>query len=99
MGKETGAQRAPSIDDGPQSLVSARERRRAEQSLRAHETGLRHAQQMARLAHVVTGPLGEFLAWSETLPAMVGRVPRFPQKPCCGLCCWVNCYAPVVSWR
>jgi PAS domain S-box-containing protein/diguanylate cyclase (GGDEF)-like protein len=39
----------------------------------AHEAGLRRAQQMAKLAHVVTGPVGEFLAWSETLPAMLGR--------------------------
>jgi PAS domain S-box-containing protein/diguanylate cyclase (GGDEF)-like protein len=72
MGNELGARRAPSIDDGAQCIVNVRERRRAEQTLRAHEAGLRHAQQMAKLAHVVTGPLGEFLAWSETLPAMVG---------------------------
>jgi PAS domain S-box-containing protein/diguanylate cyclase (GGDEF)-like protein len=50
----------------------ARERRRAEQALREHEAGLRRAQQMAKLAHVITGPAGEFLAWSETLPAMIG---------------------------
>src|SRR5437667_172741 len=27
----------------------------------------------ARVAHVVTGPAGEFLAWSDTLSAMIGR--------------------------
>jgi PAS domain S-box-containing protein/diguanylate cyclase (GGDEF)-like protein len=51
----------------------AGERGRAEQTLRAHEAGLRRAQQMGKLAHVITGPAGEFLAWSETLPAMIGR--------------------------
>jgi PAS domain S-box-containing protein/diguanylate cyclase (GGDEF)-like protein len=49
------------------------ERQRAEQTLRAHEAGLRRAQQMGKLAHVISGPSGEFLAWSETLPAMIGR--------------------------
>jgi hypothetical protein len=45
----------------------------AEQILRAHEAGLRRSQQMGKLAHVITGPAGEFLARSETLPAMIGR--------------------------
>jgi PAS domain S-box-containing protein/diguanylate cyclase (GGDEF)-like protein len=49
------------------------ERLQAEQILRAHEAGLRRSQQMGKLAHVITGPAGEFLAWSETLPAMIGR--------------------------
>src|ERR1700756_998502 len=49
------------------------ERQQAEQILRAHEAGLRRSQQMGRLAYVITGPAGEFLAWSETLPAMIGR--------------------------
>ena len=48
------------------------ERRRAEQALRDHAAGLRRAQQMAKLAHVITGGAGEFLTWSETLPAMIG---------------------------
>jgi len=47
-------------------------RRRAKQALRDHEAGLRRAQQMAKLAHVITGPAGEFLEWSDTLPAMIG---------------------------
>jgi PAS domain S-box-containing protein/diguanylate cyclase (GGDEF)-like protein len=49
------------------------ERQQAEQILRAHEAGLRRSQQMGKVAHVITGPGGEFLAWSETLPAMMGR--------------------------
>ncbi|HEX4647881.1 MAG TPA: PAS domain S-box protein, partial [Steroidobacteraceae bacterium] len=51
----------------------AQERRAAEQLLRAHELGLRRAQQMGKLAHVITGPAGELLTWSDTLPAMIGR--------------------------
>jgi len=47
-------------------------RRRAEPALLDHEATLRRAQQMAKLAHVITGPAGEFLAWSETLPTMIG---------------------------
>jgi PAS domain S-box-containing protein len=49
------------------------DRQRGEQALRDHEAGLRHAQQMAKLAHVITGAAGEFLTWSETLPTMIGR--------------------------
>jgi PAS domain S-box-containing protein/diguanylate cyclase (GGDEF)-like protein len=49
----------------------AEQRPAAEQML--HDTGLRRAQQVGKLAYVVTGPAGEFLAWSETLPAMIGR--------------------------
>jgi PAS domain S-box-containing protein/diguanylate cyclase (GGDEF)-like protein len=41
--------------------------------LREREVGLRHAQEMGKLAYVVTGPAGEFLRWSETLTAMIGR--------------------------
>jgi PAS domain S-box-containing protein/diguanylate cyclase (GGDEF)-like protein len=51
----------------------AKERCTAEQTLREREVGLRHAQEMGKLAYVVTGPAGEFLRWSETLPAMIGR--------------------------
>ncbi|MEO8751224.1 MAG: response regulator [Casimicrobiaceae bacterium] len=35
-------------------------------------TALQRAQTLARLAHVITGPKGEFLQWSETLPPMIG---------------------------
>jgi diguanylate cyclase (GGDEF)-like protein/PAS domain S-box-containing protein len=44
------------------------------------EAGLRRAQAMAKLAHVVTGPHGVFESWSETLPQLAGveaeRLPR-----------------------
>ena len=44
------------------------------------EAGLRRAQVMAKLAHVVTGPGGAFESWSETLPPLAGveadRLPR-----------------------
>jgi PAS domain S-box-containing protein/diguanylate cyclase (GGDEF)-like protein len=46
----------------------------AEQTQREREMGVRHALEMGKLAYVVTGPAGEFLRWSETLPAMIGRV-------------------------
>jgi len=36
------------------------------------EAGLRRAQVMAKLAHVVTGPGGAFESWSETLPQLAG---------------------------
>jgi CheY-like chemotaxis protein len=49
------------------------DRQHGEQALRDHEEGLRRAQQMAKLAHVITGAAGEFLTWSETLPTMIGR--------------------------
>jgi diguanylate cyclase (GGDEF)-like protein/PAS domain S-box-containing protein len=49
-------------------------------TLREREAGLRRAQLMAKLAHVVTGLDGAFESWSETLPALAGvdteRLPR-----------------------
>jgi diguanylate cyclase (GGDEF)-like protein/PAS domain S-box-containing protein len=41
-------------------------------ALREQEAGLRRAQLMANLAHVVTGPDGVFESWSETLPKLIG---------------------------
>jgi PAS domain S-box-containing protein/diguanylate cyclase (GGDEF)-like protein len=55
-----------------QSDPQTTKQRHAEQALRDQSAGLRRAQQMAKLAHVITGPSGEFLAWSETLPPMIG---------------------------
>jgi len=49
------------------------ERQQAKQILCAHEAGPCPSQQMGKLAHVITGPAGEFLTWSETLPRMIGR--------------------------
>jgi PAS domain S-box-containing protein len=41
-------------------------------ALQEREAGLRHAQRMAKLAHVITRPDGSFESWSETLPELVG---------------------------
>lgn len=50
-----------------------------QRALKAREIQLKRAQQMAKLAHVVTGPGGKFENWSDTLPALAGleanRVP------------------------
>jgi hypothetical protein len=56
-----------------QAERDAKKRCTAEQTLREREVGLRHAQEMGNLAYAVTGPAGELLKWSETLPAMIGR--------------------------
>ena len=39
------------------------------------EAGLRRAQLMAKLAHVITGPDGSFLSWSDTLPTLAAVEP------------------------
>ncbi len=52
--------------------VEVAERRRAQEALREREAGLRRAQVMAKLAHVVTRSDGSFESWSETLPQLVG---------------------------
>jgi PAS domain S-box-containing protein/diguanylate cyclase (GGDEF)-like protein len=44
-----------------------------ERSVCEHAAGLRRAQEMTGLAHVITDARGEFLTWSDTLPAMIGR--------------------------
>ena len=53
---------------------------RLESALRESEAGLRRAQELARLAHVITGPDGSFESWSDTLPGLLGvdeaQVPR-----------------------
>ena len=41
-------------------------------ALREQAAGLRRAQLMANLAHVVTAPDGSFESWSETLPQLIG---------------------------
>jgi diguanylate cyclase (GGDEF)-like protein/PAS domain S-box-containing protein len=40
--------------------------------LQEREEGLRHAQRIAKLGHVITRPDGSFESWSETLPHLVG---------------------------
>jgi len=41
-------------------------------ALKEQAAGLRRAQLMANLAHVITKPDGSFESWSETLPALIG---------------------------
>src|SRR5207248_1894229 len=41
-------------------------------ALKEQADGLRRAQLMANLAHVITGPDGSFESWSETLPGLLG---------------------------
>src|SRR4051812_32093608 len=55
----------PAVTRELKDAAARRERRHA-------EGALRRAQAMAELAHVVTGPEGDFLSWSETLPALAG---------------------------
>lgn len=53
---------------------------RLRDALREREAALRRAQSMAKLAHVVTAPDGEFQSWSDNLPDLAGleptKVPR-----------------------
>jgi diguanylate cyclase (GGDEF)-like protein len=62
------------------AVAEARERVASRRARREMEAGLRRAQVMAKLAHIITGPGGEFESWSETLPALIGldpaQVPR-----------------------
>ena len=44
----------------------------ASSQLQEREEGLRHAQRIAKLAHVISGPDGLFESWSQTLPHLIG---------------------------
>lgn len=46
--------------------------RQLESALRQSEAGLRHAQEVARLAHVITRSDGSFESWSPSLPGLIG---------------------------
>jgi diguanylate cyclase (GGDEF)-like protein/PAS domain S-box-containing protein len=64
-----------------EKVVEEAEQRVAQRKARAEiEAGLRRAQVMAKLAHVITHSDGEFESWSETLPQLAGveadRLPR-----------------------
>src|SRR6267378_3173197 len=53
----------------------------ARDRLREREAGLRRAQVMAKLGHVITGADGAFESWSETLPSLIGVEPsRMPSS-------------------
>ncbi len=69
-------------NDNIQGIVrDITERKRAQQALVESEAGLRRAQLMAKIAHVVTGPDGSFERWSETLPQLIGADPaRMPRR-------------------
>src|SRR3989441_2558691 len=47
----------------------------ARERLQEREAGLRRAQLMAKLGHVITGADGAFESWSETLPPLIGIEP------------------------
>ncbi|MBX3726775.1 MAG: EAL domain-containing protein [Xanthomonadales bacterium] len=51
------------------------ERLKAEQALVSSEAGLRRAQGLAHLAHVISGSDGAFLSWSESMPTLLGVAP------------------------
>ena len=55
--------------------IDVTERVRAETALRRREAALQRAQAVARLAHLVSGPDGMVLDWSENLPRLVGILP------------------------
>jgi len=52
--------------------VDVTQRMSAEAALQEREAGLRHAQSMARLAHIVARRDGYLENWSETLPKLIG---------------------------
>ena len=52
--------------------LEADERAKATGALTESEDGLRRAQAMARLAHVITGPDGSFESWADSLPMLTG---------------------------
>ena len=58
-----------------QEQIEISERKRHQVALAQSEAGLHHAQLMAKLAHVITGPDGSFERWSETLPQLIGVEP------------------------
>ena len=52
------------------------ERKRAGDELRTSEAGLHHAQLLAKLTHVITGPQGDFQSWPASMPKMIGVAPE-----------------------
>jgi diguanylate cyclase (GGDEF)-like protein/PAS domain S-box-containing protein len=57
------------------------ERMRLKVALQEQAAGLQRAQLLAKLAHVITGPGGAFVKWSETLPQLIGVTPAaMPQS-------------------
>jgi diguanylate cyclase (GGDEF)-like protein/PAS domain S-box-containing protein len=73
--KENLARLAPALERELKEAAMRAESRRAQRSLIESEAGLRRAQLMAELAHVITGPDGSFESWSETLPQLIALTP------------------------
>ena len=59
-----------------ESAATDSERPTSLSALKEQAAGLRRAQVMANLAHVVTKPDGSFETWSETLPKLIGVPPN-----------------------
>ena len=58
--------------DVTERLHAEEARTRLTSALQEREAGLRHAERIAKLAHVITRPDGSFESWSETLPHLAG---------------------------
>src|SRR4051812_27733927 len=56
----------------PAAIKRAMRDAKARVERHAMEAGLRRAQLLAKLAHVITGSDGSFESWSETLPQLIG---------------------------
>ncbi|MES2949870.1 MAG: EAL domain-containing protein [Pseudomonadota bacterium] len=52
------------------------QRKRATNELRASEAGLRRAQNLAKLTHLIIAPDGAFESWPPTMPEMLGLAPE-----------------------
>jgi len=77
--KENLARLAPALKRELQEAAMRAAHREAQLELAGSEAGLRRAQEMAGLAHVITGPDGAFESWSETFPALTGvHLERMP---------------------
>jgi PAS domain S-box-containing protein len=63
---------APVADAAIATTTSSPARAISLNALKEQAAGLRRAQEMANLAHVITKPDGSFESWSETLPALIG---------------------------
>ncbi len=58
--------------DVTERVLAEESRAQLMSALQEREEGLRHAERMAKLAHVITRPDGSFESWSETLPPLLG---------------------------
>ena len=63
------------VEAGQRESEPAGERTISLSALREQAAGLRRAQTMANLSHVITKPDGSFETWSDTLPRLLGVAP------------------------